>query len=94
MALLIKVPSKELFFYHLDLLFDQALIDGQNLSASEAFVITGITWKGHDFLDSIRKDVIWKRVLKKLASVGGAASLEIVVQLAKQQVKESLGLKE
>ncbi|HEY4531543.1 MAG TPA: DUF2513 domain-containing protein [Luteimonas sp.] len=48
--------------------------------------------KGHDLLDSIRADNVWNKTKERLTSIGGAASLEVLKQLAVSVTKEFLRL--
>lgn len=52
----------------------------------------GLTFQGHQFLDNVRADTVWKRVLGKVAKVGGTASLPILQELASECMKQMLGL--
>jgi len=54
-----------------------------------------ITWNGYEFLDSIRDPEVWKRTEAAAAKVGGvglSVLLELAKAVAKQLVKERLGL--
>ena len=57
-------------------------------------LVTGLTWEGHDFLDSIRDDSTWAAVKKQLAKVGGSAPLDLIKPLATQYLRSKLGLPE
>lgn len=58
----------------------------------QEFFITKLEWAGHDYLDAIRDEGIWKKTQHKLKSVGGSASLEIVKAVAIKLVADSLGV--
>ena len=54
-----------------------------------------MTNSGHDYLDAIRNDGIWKKTKDGAASVGGVTlgiMKEIAVAYIKQQVSEKLGI--
>lgn len=57
----------------------------------DVFVL-GLTWEGHDFLNSIRSDTVWNKVVEKLKSTGISATTEIVKALAIQIGKQIVGL--
>jgi hypothetical protein len=81
---------------HLRLMADGGLItvtDFPETRNSECWAM-GITWSGYDFLGAIRSESVWTTVRKKLADVGGGASLEVVKMLATSVVKSRLGLSE
>lgn len=60
--------------------------------AARRFHIYGMTWSGHDFLDTIRDPSVWEKTKDKIVSHGGSFSLEIVKALATGFLKQQLGL--
>lgn len=79
---------------HLRLMADGGLItvtDFPETRNSECWAM-GITWSGHDFLESVRSDSVWSTVKTKLAKVGGGASIEVTKAIAVATVKETMGL--
>lgn len=52
-----------------------------------------LTLKGHDLADSIRDDILWADMGFALMDLGGSVPLEIVQELAKEELKFRLGLK-
>jgi hypothetical protein len=93
----LKVPGvdQDVLYEHLELLIEQGLLEGSVLLSSAGYGprifkvhITRMTAGGHDFLDSVRNDQVWKKVLKRVAEKGGSASIEILVMLGKQYAKE------
>lgn len=61
------------------------------LGGRNSFVINALTWDGHQFLDNIRDDGIWKET-KNITSKVGSASLTILTEVAASVVKKALGL--
>ena len=57
-----------------------------------AYLVRGITWNGHEFLDAVRSDDVWRRVRERLAILGGTASLATIKALADEFAREVLGL--
>ena len=51
-----------------------------------------MTWRGHEFLDAVRDDTVWKKTKDKVASSGVTATVEILTQVATGIVKQMLGL--
>ena len=51
-----------------------------------------LTWEGHEFLDSIRDDTVWKEVRGRLEKIGGQATIAVVKALAGSVAKNMLGL--
>ena len=78
--------SLEEIHYHVDMLLKKGLIAGEiNL----LYVISGLTWDGHDFLDSIRDPVIWQETKEGVKKAGGF-SLELLGDLAKGLIKKKI----
>jgi hypothetical protein len=71
---------------HIRLLADAGFLIAEDVSTFGAFEwqTKGLTWEGHNFLDSIRNDTVWSRVKEAIAAKGGGAGLEIVKELAVQ----------
>lgn len=53
--------------------------------------IQGITWYGHDFLDSLRNDGVWSQTKEKLKPVG-SISFEVIKSIAVECAKNMMGL--
>ena len=50
--------------YNLDLMIQAGLINGSgnwSFGGSYNVAIRGLTWEGHDFLDAVRSDSIWRQ---------------------------------
>lgn len=84
--------------HHVRMLLDQGFLRERG---SIHFAIDGIrigggamTYTGHDFLDTARNDTIWRKVMTRIASTTGTASIEVVTQLLVAQGKQMLGLPE
>lgn len=54
-------------------------------------LVNSITYKGHQFLDSIRDDKIWQNTKKTISKLT-SASLPIIQEVASSLIKSSLGL--
>ena len=75
--------TEEKVKYHTDLLIKAELVDGKprTIQSGKTFIessISGLTWKGHDFLDDARNETVWKRVKKAVAEKGETASLAVI----------------
>ena len=68
--------SKEEVKYHLILLYQGGLVDGEPMrsTTSDRIIDMGavfsLTWEGHEFLEKIRSDKVWEKVKQKIGSVG------------------------
>ena len=85
-------PSKEerKKNYHIKLLCDAGLMTFQGGSAYR------LTNQGHDYVEVIKNDNIWKRTKEGAAQIGGA-TLDMLKNIAiaylKQEAAEKLGIK-
>lgn len=77
----IEGRSYEELSYHLTLLIDAGLLDGER-ELSGQFAVRNITWRGHEFLDTVRNPEIWRETKSGVAKIGGA-SAEFVWEIAK-----------
>jgi hypothetical protein len=85
--------------YHLRLLVDASMLDTpKSLTSSEVFEIVckGLSWRGHDFLDSVRDPEIWHATKEGVKKAGGF-SVELLSKLAKgfvaKKIEEHTGVK-
>ena len=80
--------------FHLGLLIQANLLNGQRIG-SPGFIIRGLTWEGHDFLDSVRDPAIWAKT-KKGALAAGGFTFDLLKDLAKgflkKQIEERTGV--
>lgn len=72
-----------------ELLDGGASMSNSGISINE---IKKITWKGHEYLDNIRDDTIWRKTKKTVFSKVGSASLSIVSSVAAKILSTELGL--
>jgi hypothetical protein len=93
-VLMVDAPDKlgldgrsiEEIHYHLEMMIKKGLVDGQ-LNLME--MVSGLTWDGHDFLDTIRDPAIWQAT-KDGAKKAGGFSLELLGALAKGLIKKKI----
>lgn len=82
-------------YQHLKLLRDGGMIDGEDSLShdrSSKIIVLGITWSGHNFIDSVRDPEIWRRT-KEGALAAGGFTVELLTELAKGYVKKILSEK-
>ena len=97
------VPVEEMFaaldrysdgdiLYCIETMKDAELIKANLQYGGGSFImgyVSGITYKGHELLDSIRDRKIWQR-LKQLLSAAGATTFDIIIDVAKDIVKSNI----
>jgi|SRR5438552_10707950 len=69
------------------LLFEAGLVDGE--PRSELPMISRLTWKGHEVVDSIRDAGIWANVKERIKGLPGV-TIAVVTELALAELKKKL----
>lgn len=94
----VYLPSDDPFFfidgynysqiiYNFALLCDIGfLVAPTNMQSVGAYGIMGLSWAGHEFLDTIRSPEIWKAT-KDTAKKAGGVGMDLLLQIAKAEGK-------
>ena len=65
--------------YHVDLMFEAGLINGEPVTSSTSTIYDVIsfrlTWDGHEFLDNVKDNSRWNKIKKYVKEKGGSFSL-------------------
>jgi hypothetical protein len=89
-------PEEEKLGEHIRLLKQAEFIDVEAESISGVVFLKGLSWKGHDFLDSVRDPKIWAKT-KEGAFAAGGFTLDLLADLAKgfakKQIEDRTGVK-
>jgi hypothetical protein len=95
---LVKVPPIEGYDelttkYHLVLMHDANLLRCEPVRSTSSdrviYVLPfELTWEGHEFLDKIRADSVWARVVETVSAKGGSLAFSVVNRLATKYVAE------
>lgn len=82
------VPQND---HHISLLIEAGFINpaGRRDLKTGSYFISGMTMKGHDFLDAIREKSVWQETKSRLTAAGGW-TLEIALAVAKEVVLQRL----
>jgi hypothetical protein len=73
---------------HARLLSEARLIDAKVTGMGD-IIFSSITWAGHDYMDAVRDDEIWKSTKDTLTETGGF-TLDLAKALAKGLVKKQV----
>jgi hypothetical protein len=88
------LEEAEKISYHIELLLEANLIEGEMTptlgSGPTSFYITRLTWYGHEFLDSINNDTIWKKTKKSFSNSGISMTFELVKTVATETAASAL----
>ena len=70
----------------MELLIESGLVYGEMLNelgqGPHDFLVTRLTWKGHEFLDTIRSDTVWEKTKKSFLNKGISMTFELVKSVA------------
>lgn len=92
----IDIPGydKQAISYHVMLLDEAGLIEGQNVSTfgELEWVVERLTWQGHDFLDAARSDTVWQKAKDQTLKVAGGVTFDIMKELLVQSARDLMGL--
>jgi hypothetical protein len=75
--------------YAMRLIADAGFLDLTKTQGADSYGLRGISWRGHEFLDSVRDPEIWRQT-KEGASKAGAFTIELLTDLAKGFVKTQI----
>jgi len=80
--------------YHMLLLAQAGLVDYEpDLTKTGRIIkahVIGLNWAGHEFLDSVRSDKVWRKLLKYAKDKGGALPFDLMKPLAIELLKKSI----
>ncbi|MGC2776352.1 MAG: DUF2513 domain-containing protein [Bradyrhizobium sp.] len=77
--------------HHLELIRDEGFLDcPREAQPMDGIAYMGLTWRGHDFTDSIRNEDVWSKT-KGFAGKAGGWTAGLLVEIAKAVIKNELG---
>lgn len=74
---------------HIALIGRSEFVDTGNSDPNYGIGFKGLTWEGHDFIDSVRDQDIWDKTQEGLKKAGGF-SLDLAKALAKGFIKKNI----
>lgn len=88
-----KYSYKEINF-HTNILLDYKYIEAKKLSTEigNVFAILRMTGQGHEYLNAVRDDVVWKKILQKIAGQAGILTLDMVKEVAVKTIRDNIGI--
>ena len=80
--------------YHIALLDDAGLLHGQDRSAIGVFRWSAgaLTWAGHEFVEAVRDESVWKEALAITAKSGDGTVFEVLNKALMQVLEKRAGL--
>lgn len=81
---------------HFKLLEEAGLVEAEFLTLETLGVVGGtvsrLTWSGHDYLDTIRNETVWKRTKKLVSEKAGSVPFSIIQTIAAKFLLAQLNL--
>lgn len=87
--LCLRDEDPEATHYNMKLLADAGYLDLARTQFAGSFNLRGLTWAGHDFLDSVRDAEVWRKT-KDGALTAGGFTFDLLKDLAKGFAKKQL----
>ena len=88
--------SPEEVGYHAHLMMQAGLAEGFDNtpvgSGPRQAILTGLTWQGHEFIDTARDETRWKKAMVLVQEKGGSVSLAVLTELLKNLMRGAFGL--
>ncbi|MEI2766982.1 MAG: DUF2513 domain-containing protein [Nitrosomonas sp.] len=86
--------DRRVVMYHLLLLGQAGLVDFEPEKTKNGRVIRahvlGLNWAGHEFLDAVRSEKVWRKLVKYAKDKGGALPFDLLKVLGTELLKKSL----
>lgn len=86
----------EVVKYHLILLYQGGLVDGEPMQSTtsdriiDMGAVFSLTWEGHEFLEKIRADEVWERIKQKTVSTGWNLTFQALSAVATWFLQQAL----
>jgi hypothetical protein len=84
--------SRQEVAYHFWLLKDagyvDALIQRDEKNVPIGFHINSLTWEGHEFLDAMRDDTLWKKAKETFIKPGASWTAKLIFEWLKLELKQ------
>ena len=80
--------------YHVMLLGEARLVEVKNYGNANRFEYRPrrLTWEGHEFLDAVRDDTVWKRAKSETLAKTGQLTFEVIKATLMGLARQGLGL--
>ena len=78
--------SLDEIIYHCRLLHEHGFIKECEINVAlgvvAAFIVAGLSWEAHDFIDRIREDTVWNKTKDVIAKKGLPMALDVVKEIS------------
>lgn len=91
----IELAPENILAYHIHLIYEANFIEAYNITCLgnnyPMYQIQWLTNSGHDYLDAVRSDDVWKDTKSTLLKIGGTASLDVIKTVASNIALKIIG---
>lgn len=79
---------------HIRILLAKSLLVGKmhDTNCGASYLVTGMSWDGHDFLENARNDTIWKKVMAESKAKGTSMTMVVLNGLLTKAAQKYAGL--
>ena len=81
---------------HLEMLIAGGLVNGKitqpHGTRGAVIIISDLTWAGHEWIETVRADDVWRQTTATVEERGGALSFELAKAVASQILRLRMGL--
>jgi hypothetical protein len=64
-------------------------LDGQGLPFRG--ILKRLTWDGHEFLDAMRDDTVWRKVKERVLKPGASWTFGLLLEYARAEIRTKMG---
>lgn len=87
---LLKKYTNEEIIYHLKYCVDANLIELSNNTTSSEIFVKDLTPNGHSFIENIRQDTIYNKVLSIAKEKAGSVTLETIIDISTKVISNNI----
>ncbi len=84
--------TPEALNYHIKLLIQADLVNSSGTHVRGIPIVRGLTWKGHDFVESSRDQGLWEKAKQTVKEKTGGLTLELLSAVLASVAKKALGI--
>ena len=84
--------DEEMIDYHLNLLYKAGFVEAEPVGGGTRWLIKGLTWEGHDFIDDARNEEVWQKAKERAGNTLSTISMEALKALLHATARSILGV--
>ena len=81
---------------HVELLIEAGMLDGEvtHFVSKDPpnVIIRRLTWYGHDVIDAIRDENVWKKIRENVIKPAASWTFGLIIEYAKVEIRKHLGI--